>query len=101
MMNLTQNKSLFKTLGVTVSALVLSINAYAAHPNLVITNDDVQQMRQAISNNEQGKFANAFAALKAQVDEQIKSPITVGEGIPTNDTKKIISLCITPVLFIS
>ncbi|WP_412085936.1 heparinase II/III family protein [Pseudoalteromonas agarivorans] len=77
MMNLTQNKSLFKTLGVTVSALVLSINAYAAHPNLVITNDDVKQMRQAISNNEQGKFANAFAALKAQVDEQIKSPITV------------------------
>ncbi|TMO81444.1 alginate lyase [Pseudoalteromonas sp. S3776] len=77
MINLTQSKSLFKTVGVTVSALVLSLNAYAAHPNLVITNDDVQQMRQAISSNEQGKFANAFEALKAQVDEQIKGPISV------------------------
>ncbi|TMO72813.1 alginate lyase [Pseudoalteromonas sp. S3785] len=77
MINLTQSKSLFKTVGVAVSALVLSLNAYAVHPNLVITNDDVQQMRQAISSNEQGKFANAFEALKAQVDEQIKGPISV------------------------
>lgn len=76
-MNLSRGKTYFKTAGVTAAALLFSLNAYAAHPNLVITNDDVQQMRQAISTNSESKFATAFELLKAQVDEQIALPITV------------------------
>jgi len=76
MMNLTRSKTYFKTAGVT-AALLLSLNAHAVHPNLVITNDDVQHMRQAISTNSESQFATAFESLKAQVDEQIAQPITV------------------------
>ena len=75
-MNLSRSKTYFKTAGVTV-ALLLSLNAHAVHPNLVITNDDVQHMRQAISTNSESQFATAFESLKAQVDEQIAQPITV------------------------
>ena len=76
MMNLSRSKTYFKTAGVT-AALLLSLNAHAVHPNLVITNDDVQHMRQAISTNSESQFATAFESLKAQVDEQIAQPITV------------------------
>ncbi|KTF13949.1 heparinase II/III domain-containing protein [Pseudoalteromonas sp. H103] len=75
-MNLSRSKTYFKTAGVT-AALLLSLNAHAVHPNLVITNDDVQHMRQAISTNSESQFATAFESLKAQVDEQIAQPITV------------------------
>ncbi|MEL0642426.1 heparinase II/III family protein [Pseudoalteromonas aliena] len=59
------------------ATLLLSLGAHAAHPNLVITTDDVKLMRQAISSHENGKFALAYNTLKAQVDEQMAQPITV------------------------
>ncbi|MBQ4859981.1 heparinase II/III family protein [Pseudoalteromonas sp. MMG007] len=59
------------------ATLLLSLGAHAAHPNLVITTDDVKLMRQAISSHENGKFALAYDTLKAQVDEQMAQPITV------------------------
>ncbi|MEG3765516.1 heparinase II/III domain-containing protein [Alteromonas sp. 14N.309.X.WAT.G.H12] len=54
---------------------MLAFNAQAAHPNLVITQSDVTNMRQAIE--KEGSFSDAYHALKTQVDEQIKQPITV------------------------
>lgn len=52
-----------------------SIGAQAAHPNLVITSEDVVKMRQGIA--EKGRFADAFYVLKAKVDEQLALPIVV------------------------
>ncbi len=49
--------------------------AQAAHPNLVITVEDVLKMRKAIER--QGRFASAYQGLKAKVDKQIALPITV------------------------
>lgn len=54
---------------------LFSHNVKAAHPNLVITNDDVTQMRLAIT--KPGRFANAYVALKNRVDTQIALPIAV------------------------
>lgn len=55
--------------------LIFSFGAQAAHPNLVITADDVRDMREAIM--KPGRFANAYSELKAQVDLQMAQPITV------------------------
>ena len=57
------------------SLLLSSVASAGSHPNLVITIDDVKLMRQAIKG--EGQFATAYNDLKAQVDEQIKQPITV------------------------
>ncbi|WP_252728274.1 heparinase II/III family protein [Alteromonas sp. C1M14] len=54
---------------------MLAFNVHAAHPNLVITQSDVANMRQAIE--KEGRFSDAYHTLKAQVDEQIALPITV------------------------
>ncbi|NMP32595.1 alginate lyase family protein [Thalassotalea sp. M1531] len=54
---------------------IVSTLTHAAHPNLVSSIDDVNKMRAAI--NESGYFSNAYIALKAKVDKQIKQPITV------------------------
>lgn len=106
-MYLLKCQTRFKTVAIAVSALFLSLGAHAAHPNLVITTDDVKHMRQAISSNSSGKFATAFELLKAQVDEQIAHPITVpvpkdgGGGYTHERHKKITNLCTTLALFIS
>lgn len=76
-MHLLKCQTGFKIAAVAALTLLTSLGAHAAHPNLVITTDDVKQMRQAISSNSSTKFANAFESLKAQVDEQIAQPITV------------------------
>lgn len=54
---------------------MLSLNLEAASPNLVITTEDVQLMRQAAT--EKGRFADQVIALQAKVDSQIALPITV------------------------
>lgn len=54
---------------------LLSTSVQATHPNLVITVEDVEQMRQAIG--EKGRFATAYHALKSKVDQQTAQPITV------------------------
>ncbi|MDN3475188.1 heparinase II/III family protein [Pseudoalteromonas sp. APC 3355] len=76
-MYLLKCQTRFKIAAVAAITLLTSLGAHAAHPNLVITTDDVKQMRQAISSNGSTKFATAFESLKAQVDEQIAQPITV------------------------
>lgn len=55
--------------------LLFSLSLEAANPNLVITTEDVQLMRQAAT--EKGRFATKVKALQAQVDSQIALPITV------------------------
>lgn len=47
----------------------------AAHPNLVITQTDVQQMRLGIA--QPGRFKDAYGELKRKVDKQIALPIVV------------------------
>ena len=76
-MYLLKCQTRFKIAAVAAITLLTSLEAHAAHPNLVITTDDVKQMRQAISSNGSTKFATAFESLKTQVDEQIAKPITV------------------------
>ncbi len=71
--------SIYKiTTKILVSLVVVvacSLNVHASHPNLVITGSDVEKMRSAI--NEQGRFSEAYASLKKQVDLQIAQPIQV------------------------
>ena len=57
-----------------LSALV-SLNVFSAHPNLVITGEDVKAMRLAL--NSEGRFATEFKAVQARVDQQTNMPITV------------------------
>ncbi|GAA0854716.1 heparinase II/III domain-containing protein [Aliiglaciecola litoralis] len=64
-----------KLLLTSLFAVLLSCSVHAAHPNLVITDNDVQSMRQAI--DVQGRFSSAYHGLKKQVDQQIAQPITV------------------------
>jgi len=56
-------------------ALILPFGVQAAHPNLVITADDVREMRQAIT--EPGQFSTAYRDLKTKVDLQLALPINV------------------------
>jgi hypothetical protein len=58
-----------------VLILLFSVSLEAANPNLVITVDDVQLMRQAAT--EKGRFADQVMALQAKVDSQVALPITV------------------------
>ena len=64
-----------KVIAASVFMTFMSVDAYATHPNLVITQDDVSHMRQAVEG--EGKFSTAFTLLKAQVDEQIAQPMAV------------------------
>ena len=52
-----------------------TFNLHANHPNLVITKDDVMQMRQGIK--QAGRFADAYQALKVKVDGQMSSEIDI------------------------
>ncbi|MDP5189649.1 heparinase II/III domain-containing protein [Rheinheimera baltica] len=67
--------SKLKSLTLIIFTLVLSCSVQASHPNLVITQADVLDMRKAI--NEQGRFATAYKNLKAKVDLQMALPIEV------------------------
>lgn len=67
--------TLVMTLLLVVFVAKFSVGAQTAHPNLVITKDDVADMRNAIT--EPGRFATEFDALKKQIDEQMSLPMTV------------------------
>ncbi len=56
-------------------ALMLSFASFAEHPNLVITVKDVAEMRESIDGN--GRFALAYQAQKARVDQQLTFPIAI------------------------
>ncbi|MBU2222784.1 MAG: heparinase II/III family protein [Gammaproteobacteria bacterium] len=56
-------------------ALIFSLGAQAAHPNLVMTAADVSEMRKAIT--KPGRFSKAYSDLKAEVDLHMAQPITV------------------------
>lgn len=56
-------------------ALLFSNSSNAAHPNLVLTTDDVLLMRQAIQ--QKGRFAQAFEAVKTKIDVQMTLPVNV------------------------
>ena len=56
-------------------ALMVSFASFADHPNLVITAQDVTDMRGSIDGN--GRFAQAYQAQKARVDQQLTLPIAV------------------------
>lgn len=60
---------------VSAALFSLSFNAFSAHPNLVITEDDVDAMRTEVQ--QAGRFKTAYHALKMQVDQQMALPITV------------------------
>lgn len=71
------NRVIKATIVSTVSlALVACIpNAHASHPNLVITEHDVANMRVAI--DEPGRFRDAYQTFKLNVDEQLTLPMVV------------------------
>lgn len=74
-MNFRLTKHLAAMTIVTIALVVNTFGVNAQHPNLVTTADDVKLMRAAIKT--QGRFSTKFETLKAQVDAQIKQPITV------------------------
>lgn len=57
------------------AASSLSFQSQAAHPNLVITERDVVDMRAAVK--EGGRFSNAYHALKANIDFYMTQPNVV------------------------
>ncbi|MBC3765809.1 heparinase II/III domain-containing protein [Neptunicella marina] len=59
----------------TIWALATSFSSLAAHPNLVITEADVAQMRAAIQ--QPGRFSDAFHKMQTRVDKEIAQPIRV------------------------
>jgi hypothetical protein len=62
----------------TVFVVLLSLvtcTVFAAHPNLVITKQDVFDMREALTT--EGRFSAAYQRLKTKVDEQLLHPIAV------------------------
>ena len=65
----------FSLLGFALLATLLQANAYAAHPNLVITTSDVDKMREAVT--QPGRFTDEYKKVRARVDEQISQPIVV------------------------
>ncbi|GEA13054.1 hypothetical protein KUL49_34290 [Alteromonas sp. KUL49] len=67
-----------KFISVTLVAAVTlgcALPVRATHPNLVITQSDVELMREAVGT--EGRFAQAYQTLKNTVDQQIALPITV------------------------
>lgn len=54
---------------------ITSLSSLAAHPNLVITEEDVVKMRGALDT--QGAFSERYHSLKALVDKEIAFPIVV------------------------
>ncbi|WP_374954825.1 MULTISPECIES: heparinase II/III domain-containing protein [Pseudoalteromonas] len=59
----------------SIALAVTTFSSLAAHPNLVITEDDVVKMRGALDNK--GFFSERYLSLKAQVDQEIAFPIVV------------------------
>ncbi|XOV78832.1 MAG: heparinase II/III family protein [Aestuariibacter sp.] len=74
-MSFLTSSAKFSVFLVTFLVLLFTANVQASHPNLVITQHDVQQMREAIAQS--GRFAMAYSAQKELVDQQIVHPITV------------------------
>lgn len=73
-MKLLQKLLPIKTLFVAL-LMFWQANVLAAHPNLVITSEDVQKMRKAIA--QPGRFSEAYESLKLKVDAQMALPIKV------------------------
>lgn len=63
------------TIPILAFLVSISCSVKAVHPNLVITGEEVLEMRKAIVG--QGSFAQEFKRLKASVDQQISLPIVV------------------------
>jgi hypothetical protein len=59
-------------LTLTAMVLLVSCGSYAQHPNLVITQSDVIEMRDAI--NREGRFAEEFNAAKTRVERLLSIP---------------------------
>ena len=59
----------------SIALAVTTFSSLAAHPNLVITEDDVVKMRGALDSK--GFFSERYHSLKAQVDQEIVFPIVV------------------------
>ena len=74
-MNILKHSYTAKAFTLLLLAAFYSLSSQAAHPSLVITVDDVKQMRKAIDGS--GRFASEYRKLKSQVDKQITLPITV------------------------
>lgn len=74
-MVLSTIKTTLKAGAMSVALAVVSYSSLAAHPNLVITQSDVANMRSAL--DETGRFSEHFHSLKASVDQEIAFPIVV------------------------
>ena len=63
-------------LKIAVTALAITTcSAFAMHPNLVITQSDVEKMRSAL--NQSGRFNDRYLELKQHVDQQLAFGIVV------------------------
>ena len=63
-------------LKIAVTALAITTcSAFATHPNLVITQSDVEKMRSAL--NQSGRFNDRYLELKHQVDQQLAFGVVV------------------------
>ncbi|GGA82713.1 hypothetical protein GCM10011369_25860 [Neiella marina] len=60
---------------VAATWVAIASTVSAAHPNLVITAEDVEAMRQAVK--QPGLFQQTYQQVKASLDEQMLLPITV------------------------
>lgn len=61
--------------GLLLTGLFFSFCIRAAHPNLVLTAEDVQHMREAIK--QKGRFTEAYLRKRRTLDQQIALPIEV------------------------
>ncbi|MCQ8878585.1 heparinase II/III family protein [Pseudoalteromonas shioyasakiensis] len=69
------SKFTLKSLLLSSSLLASSLSLASEHPNLVLTQNDVADMRKAIT--QPSSFAERFHAVKAKLDTQLALPITV------------------------
>ncbi|MFY8328387.1 alginate lyase family protein [Pseudoalteromonas sp. ZZD1] len=69
------SKFTLKSLLLSSSLLASSLSLANEHPNLVLTQDDVADMRKAIT--QPSSFSARFSAVKAKLDTQLALPITV------------------------
>jgi len=75
MQYIQSSKLLLKSLLLSSSLLASSVSLANEHPNLVLTQADVADMRQAVEQT--GSFSKRFNTVKNQLDEQLNLPITV------------------------
>ncbi|MDN3379768.1 MULTISPECIES: alginate lyase family protein [unclassified Pseudoalteromonas] len=69
------SKLSLKSLLLSSSLLASSVSLANEHPNLVLTQADVTDMRQAV--DQTGSFSKRFNTVKSQLDAQLNLPITV------------------------